>query len=75
MRRDPKYDVLFEPVRIGPKMMKNRFYQTPHCTGLGAHFPGAQAHLRGMKADYDSIIGQPVDSRAASPPGSRTTRS
>jgi dimethylamine/trimethylamine dehydrogenase len=49
--RDPKYDVLFEPVRIGPKTMKNRFYQTPHCTGLGAHFPGAQAHFRGMKAE------------------------
>lgn len=51
MTRNPKYDVLFEPVRIGPKTMKNRFYQTPHCTGLGAHFPGAQAHLRGMKAE------------------------
>lgn len=49
--RDSKYDILFEPVRIGPKTMKNRFYQTPHCTGLGAHFPGAQAHLRGMKAE------------------------
>ena len=31
MSRDPKYDVLFEPVRIGPKVMRNRFYQTPHC--------------------------------------------
>ena len=31
--------------------MKNRFYQTPHCTGFGAHFPGAQAHFRGMKAE------------------------
>ena len=51
MTRDPKYDVLFEPIRVGPKTMKNRFYQTPHCTGLGAHFPGAQAHFRGMKAE------------------------
>ena len=51
MPRDPKYDLLFEPVPIGPKTMKNRFYQTPHCTGLGAHFPGAQAHFRGMKAE------------------------
>ena len=31
--------------------MRNRFYQTPHCTGLGTDFPGAQAHLRGMKAE------------------------
>ena len=31
--------------------MKNRFYQSPHCTGFGAEFPGAQAHFRGMKAE------------------------
>src|SRR2546427_5766563 len=31
--------------------MKNRFYQTPHCTGLGSAYPGAQAHFRGMKAE------------------------
>ena len=51
MARDPKYDVLFEPVRIGPKVMRNRFYQTPHCTGLGGEYPGAQAYMRGMKAE------------------------
>jgi len=49
--RDPKYDILFEPIQIGPKVMKNRFYQTPHCTGFGSAYPGAQAHLRGMKAE------------------------
>jgi dimethylamine/trimethylamine dehydrogenase len=49
--RDPKYDVLFEPIRIGPKTMKNRFYQTPHCTGYGVDRPGAQAAFRGMKAE------------------------
>jgi dimethylamine/trimethylamine dehydrogenase len=49
--RDPKYDVLFEHVRIGPKTMRNRFYQTPHCSGHGSQFPGAQAYLRGMKAE------------------------
>jgi len=51
MPRDPKYDILFEPIRIGPKTMKNRFYQTPHCTGFGSTYPGAQAHFRGMKAE------------------------
>ena len=51
MARDPRYDVLFEPVKIGPKVMRNRFYQTPHCTGLGVDHPGAQAGLRGMKAE------------------------
>ena len=27
--RDPCYDVLFEPVKIGPVSVKNRFYQVP----------------------------------------------
>jgi hypothetical protein len=29
-----RYDVLFEPVRIGPLTTKNRFYQVPHCNGM-----------------------------------------
>jgi dimethylamine/trimethylamine dehydrogenase len=49
--RDPKYDILFEPIRIGPKTMRNRFYQTPHCCGFGSAYPGAQAHMRGIKAE------------------------
>src|SRR5277367_1726236 len=51
MSRDPKHDVLFEPVTIGPKQLRNRFWQTSHCAGPGAERPGAQAHLRGMKAE------------------------
>jgi dimethylamine/trimethylamine dehydrogenase len=51
MSRDPKYDVLFEPVRIGPKVMRNRFYQTPHCSGFGSDYAGTQAEFRGMKAE------------------------
>ena len=51
MARDAKYDVLFEPVRIGPKTMRNRFYQTPHCSGFGSEFPHTQAAFRGMKAE------------------------
>jgi dimethylamine/trimethylamine dehydrogenase len=49
--RDPKHDILFEPVRIGPKTMRNRFYQVPHCTGFGSEKPGSQALFRGMKAE------------------------
>jgi dimethylamine/trimethylamine dehydrogenase len=49
--RDPKYDVLFEPVQVGPKTMRNRFYQAPHCSGHGSQFPGAEAYLRSMKAE------------------------
>ncbi len=51
MARDPRHDVLFEPVRIGPKTLRNRFYQAPHCTSFGAELPGAQAHIRAMKAE------------------------
>jgi len=51
MARDPKYDPLFEPIRIGPKTMKNRFYCTPQCTGAGSEKPGFQAAHRGMKAE------------------------
>ncbi|MFC1681186.1 FAD-dependent oxidoreductase [Pseudomonadota bacterium] len=49
--RDSRYDVLFEPVRIGPVTAKNRFYQVPHCTGLGWLRPRMAAGLRGMKAE------------------------
>lgn len=51
MKRDPKHDILFEPIQIGPKKMKNRFYQVPHCNGSGSERPGVQAGLRGMKAE------------------------
>src|SRR5260221_7999303 len=51
MSRDPKHDVLFEPVKIGPRKTRNRFWQTSHCAGPGSERPGAQAHLRGMQAE------------------------
>jgi 2,4-dienoyl-CoA reductase-like NADH-dependent reductase (Old Yellow Enzyme family) len=37
--RDPDHDILFEPVTIGPKVLRNRFYQVPHCTGFGSEKP------------------------------------
>ena len=51
MARDPRYDILFEPVRIGPLTTRNRFYQVPHCTGMGYRDPSALAALRGIKAE------------------------
>ena len=36
-----RYAKLFEPVRIGPVVAKNRFYQTPHCNGTGDWSPRA----------------------------------
>ena len=52
MARDPKHDVLFESIKIAPKHTRNRFWQTSHCAGPGSERPGAQAHLRGMKAAW-----------------------
>jgi len=51
MTRDPRYDVLFEPVKIGPVTAKNRFYQVPHCTGSGWERPRTLAGLREIKAE------------------------
>src|SRR5690349_5043422 len=49
--RDPRYDVLFEPVQLGPVTARNRFFQVPHCNGMGHHHPTAHAHMRGVKAE------------------------
>jgi len=49
--RNPRYDILFEPVRIGPVTAPNRFYQVPHCTGMGIDFPGSLRRLREIKAE------------------------
>lgn len=51
MARDPKYDILFEPIKIGPKTLRNRFYQVPHCIGAGSDKPGFQAAHRSLKAE------------------------
>jgi dimethylamine/trimethylamine dehydrogenase len=49
--RDPRYDILFEPVRIGPVTAKNRFFQVPHCSGMGYREPSAEAAMRRVKAE------------------------
>lgn len=46
-----QYDLLFEPVKIGPVTSPNRFYQVPHCTGMGHRYPRSEARLRGIKAE------------------------
>ena len=51
MTRDPRYDILFEPVKIGPVTAKNRFYQVPHCNGMGRAYPSSMAEMRGIKAE------------------------
>ncbi len=49
--RDSRYDILFQPMQIGPVTAKNRFYQVPHCNGGGYRDPSAAAAMRGSKAE------------------------
>ncbi len=51
MARDPRYDILFEPVPIGPVTAPNRFYQVPHCNGMGYRDPSGMVELRRIKAE------------------------
>jgi dimethylamine/trimethylamine dehydrogenase len=46
-----RYDILFQPIRIGPVTAPNRFYQVPHCNGFGWRMPQGMASMRGMKAE------------------------
>lgn len=50
MARDPRYDILFEPIKIGPVTAKNRFYQVPHCNGMGHLYPSSWLEMRRIKA-------------------------
>ncbi|NOT05053.1 MAG: FAD-dependent oxidoreductase [Anaerolineales bacterium] len=46
-----RYDILFQPIKIGPVTAPNRFYQVPHCNGFGHRMPQGMAAMRGMKAE------------------------
>ncbi|MCZ3386656.1 MAG: FAD-dependent oxidoreductase [Actinomycetia bacterium] len=48
---DPRHAVLFEPLRVGPKTLPNRFYQVPHASGFGSSRPLTHAAFRGIKAE------------------------
>jgi len=63
MPRDPKYDILFEPVQIGPVTAPNRFFQVPHCNVLGHGRPGAESANRAVKAEggWGVICSQEVE--------------
>jgi dimethylamine/trimethylamine dehydrogenase len=46
-----RYDILFQPIKLGPVTAPNRFYQVPHCNGFGYRMPQGMAAMRGMKAE------------------------
>jgi dimethylamine/trimethylamine dehydrogenase len=45
------FDVLLEPVAIGPVTARNRFFQVPHCNGMGYRDVTAHAEMRAVKAE------------------------
>ena len=51
MSRNPRYDVLFEPLKIGPVTAANRFYCTPHALGTGQQMPHTRAAMREVRAE------------------------
>ena len=51
MPANSPYSLLFEPVRIGPVTAPNRFYQVPHCNGMGHLRPNDCIAMREVKAE------------------------
>ena len=43
--------VLFEPITIGPKTLRNRFYNVPHGTAYGVLRPSTWASYRAVRAE------------------------
>jgi len=50
-RRQARHDILFEPVEIGPKVLKNRFYGVPYNPGFGPGKPHANLSHRAVQAE------------------------
>src|ERR1700752_1427684 len=51
MPRDPRWDILFEPVKIGPGNAPKRLYQDPHASGMTNALPRVRASFRETKAE------------------------
>ncbi len=49
MSQNP-YDILFEPVQVGPITLPNRFYAVPHATGHSPLMPNGSMVMRETKA-------------------------
>ena len=56
MARDPRYDILFEPVQIGSVTACNLFHQVPHCNGMGHPMPSAVATMRCVPASSNQVF-------------------
>lgn len=45
------HKVLFEPIAIGPKVLRNRFFNVPHGTAYGVLRPSTWASYRALRAE------------------------
>src|SRR4030067_1650345 len=48
---DKRFEILFQPVPIGPVTAPKRCIQGPHCNGVGDRMPRSLAAMRGIKAE------------------------
>ncbi|MBS1678925.1 MAG: NAD(P)-binding protein [Actinobacteria bacterium] len=46
-----QHAILFEPLSVGPKTLRNRFYQVPHGPGFGSEKPRARARYAAVQAE------------------------
>jgi dimethylamine/trimethylamine dehydrogenase len=46
-----QHEVLFEPIQVGPKKLRNRFYQVPHGPGYGSEKPETRARYAAVQAE------------------------
>jgi dimethylamine/trimethylamine dehydrogenase len=51
MGRDPRHDILFDPITIGSKTFRNRFWGVPYDSGFGPTAPLAHAGHREVQAE------------------------
>lgn len=47
----PHHAILFEPLKVGPKTLRNRFYQVPHGPGYGSEKPRVRARYAATQAE------------------------
>ena len=50
MARSPRHDILFEPLEVGNRVFRNRFYGVPHGYGAGPAYPMSHVEHRAIQA-------------------------
>ncbi len=56
MARDPRYDILFEPVRLGPVTTRNRLYRCPTAPAWAGSGPDTGRDARGQGRGRRGVV-------------------